>query len=109
MLGLLAPEQEEELTGKAEVRQLFSVGKKVIAGCYIIEGKVHRNGIAKVVRGKQEIFTGNLDQLKRFKDDVKEVQQGYECGISFDKFNELQEGDIIENYVLKEIQRTSLT
>lgn len=109
MLGLLAPEQEEVQIGTAEVRQLFTAGKKTIAGCYITSGKVVRNGIAKVMRKGREVFMGNLDQLKRFREDAKEVAAGYECGISFDKFNDLQEGDIIELYALKEVERTSLT
>ena len=97
MLSLLEPETKEVEVGKAEVRQIFTIGKTTkIAGCYVTEGKIARNNIAVVVRNGKEIFKGQIDQLKRFKDDVKEVAQGFECGLSFAKFNDLEEGDIIE-------------
>ncbi len=109
MLGLLEPEYKEVEIGTAEIRQIFTVGKNVkIAGCYVLEGKVIRNKEAKVFRDNKEIFKGTLNQLKRFKDDVKEVASGYECGISFDKFNDLQEGDIIKVLTQEEIKRHSL-
>ena len=109
MLGLLQPEVKEIALGKAEVRQIFTVGKTMkIAGCYVLEGKIKRGEIASVIRNGQEIFKGQVDQLKRFKDDVKEVAQGFECGLSFAKFNDLQEGDIIEVSTKKEIERQSL-
>ena len=96
MKGELAPETREVEVGQVEVRQLFTVGKNVvIAGCYVTKGKAIRNAKAVVTRGKQVMFTGTLDNLKRFKDDAKEVAQGYECGISFDKFNDLTIGDLI--------------
>ncbi len=97
MLSLLEPETKEVEVGKAEVRQIFTIGKTTrIAGCYVTEGKIARNNIAVVIRDGKEIFKGQIDQLKRFKDDVKEVAQGFECGLSFAKFNDLEEGDIIE-------------
>jgi translation initiation factor IF-2 len=109
MLGLLSPEVREIELGKAEVRNLFTVGKNlVIAGCYVLEGKVVRNRTATVFRENKEIFRGNLDNLKRFKDDAKEVSSGYECGISFNKFNDLKEGDIIKVTTLEEIERENL-
>ncbi len=108
MLGMLAPETEEQELGAAEVRQLFSFGKTTIAGCYVIEGKVVRNGLSRVYREGKEIFKGTLNNLKRFKDDAKEVASGYECGVSFDKFNDLQPGDLIRVYTIKETERTSL-
>ena len=109
MLGLLQPEVKEIALGKAEVRQIFTVGKTVkIAGCYVTEGKIKRGETASVIRNGVEIFKGQVDQLKRFKDDVKEVAQGFECGLSFAKFNDLQEGDIIEVSTTKEIERQSL-
>ena len=109
MLGLLQPEVKEVALGKAEVRQIFTVGKTMkIAGCYVLEGKIKRGEIASVIRNGQEIFKGQVDQLKRFKDDVKEVAQGFECGLSFAKFNDLQEGDIIDVSTRKEIERQSL-
>ncbi|HEY9855142.1 MAG TPA: translation initiation factor IF-2, partial [Stenomitos sp.] len=100
--GMLEPEYEEVFTGRAEIRATFKVGKQdVIAGCYVTEGKIQRGGIAKVMRGTTELYKGKLDSLKRFKDDVKEVATGYECGMSFDGFNDLQEGDQIEVYQLQ--------
>ena len=109
MLNLLQPEIKEVYLGQAEVRQIFTVGKTTkIAGCYITEGKIIRNKTAVVIRGGQEVFKGQIDQLKRFKDDVKEVAQGFECGISFAKFNDLQEGDIIKVTTTEEIERQVL-
>jgi translation initiation factor IF-2 len=109
MLGQLSPSTQEIEVGQAEVRQIFTVGKTmVIAGCMVTKGKVLRNSKAVVTRGKQELFTGNIDQLKRFKDDAKEVASGYECGISFNKFNDLQMGDIITVFTVEETERTSL-
>ncbi len=109
MLGLLQPEIKEIILGQAEVRQVFTVGKTTkIAGCYVTEGKVVRNKTAAILRGGVEIFKGQIDQLKRFKDDVKEVAQGFECGISFDKFNDIKEGDIIKVTTTEEIERQVL-
>lgn len=109
MLGLLKPELKEVELGVAEVRNLFTVGKNlVIAGCYVLEGKIVRNKTATVFRENKEIFKGNLDNLKRFKDDAKEVNSGYECGISFNKFNDLKEGDIIKVTTFEEIERDNL-
>lgn len=109
MLNLLEPEIKEVVLGKAEVRQIFTVGKtSKIAGCYVLEGKIIRNKDAVVIRDGQEIFKGQINQLKRFKDDAKEVAQGFECGISFDKFNDLQEGDIIKVSTTEEIERQVL-
>ena len=109
MLKLLEPELKEVYLGKAEVRQVFTIGKMTkIAGCYVVEGKILKNKTAKVMREGREIFQGTIDQLKRFKDDVKEVQQGFECGISFEKFNDIEVGDIIEVSTTEEIERVSL-
>lgn len=109
MLSLLQPEIKQVELGKAEVRQVFTVGKTTkIGGCYVIEGKIQRGKTAIVIRDGKEIFKGIIDQLKRFKDDVKEVAQGFECGISFAKFNDLQEGDIIEVSTTEEVERVSL-
>ncbi|MDD3420057.1 MAG: translation initiation factor IF-2 [Candidatus Gastranaerophilales bacterium] len=109
MLGLLDAEIKEVEIGQAEIRQVFTVGKTVkIAGCYVTEGKIQRNGIARLERNGKEIFKGQIDQLKRFKDDVKEVATGYECGISFAKFNDIQEGDIIKVYTTEEVKKESL-
>ena len=109
MISLLSPEIKEVELGKAEVRQIFTIGKtNKIAGCYVLEGKIVRSKTAVVLRNGVEIFKGEINQLKRFKDDVKEVATGFECGISFHKFNDLQEGDIIEVSTTKEIERSSL-
>ena len=109
MLSLLAPVIEEVELGKAEVRQVFTIGKTTkIAGCYVTEGKIVRSKQALVIRDGKEIFKGEIDQLKRFKDDVKEVATGFECGISFFKFNDIQEGDIIQVSTTKEVERISL-
>lgn len=109
MLSLLQPEIKEVELGKAEVRQVFTVGKTSrIAGCYVTEGKILRGKTASVIRDGQEIFKGTIDQLKRFKDDVKEVATGFECGISFAKFNDIQEGDIIEVSTTEEVERQAL-
>ncbi len=109
MLSLLEPEIEEIELGKAEVRQVFTVGKtNRIAGCYVLEGKIVRSKTAVLIRNGEQIFKGEIDQLKRFKDDVKEVATGFECGISFAKFNDIQEGDIIEVSTTKEVERVTL-
>jgi translation initiation factor IF-2 len=97
--GMLEPEYEEVFGGRAEVRAIFKVGKTgIIAGCMVKEGKVQRNSTARVFRNGEKLYEGKLTNLKRFKDDAKEVASGYECGISFDDFNDLQEGDVIETY-----------
>ncbi len=103
MEGLLEPDLVEESLGKAEVRATFSVGKGAIAGCYIQTGKLQRNCSLRVSRSDKVIFEGNLDSLKRSKDDVKEVNTGFECGVGCDKFSSWIEGDIIEafKYVTK--------
>ena len=109
MISLLTPEVKHVELGKAEVRQVFTIGKTTrIAGCYVTEGKIVRSKNAVLVRNGQKIFTGAIDQLKRFKDDVKEVAQGFECGISFAKWNDIEVGDIIEVSTTEEVERTSL-
>ena len=109
MLGLLQPEIKEVFLGQAEVRQVFTIGKTTkIAGCYVTDGKIIRNKTAVIESDGIEIFKGQIDQLKRFKDDVKEVAQGFECGISFAKFNDLKEGDIIKVTTTEEIERQVL-
>ena len=109
MLSLLEPEVKEVELGKAEVRQVFTIGKTTkIAGCYVTEGKIVRSKDAKLIRDGEVIFEGAIDQLKRFKDDVKEVAQGFECGISFAKWNDIAEGDIIEVSTTEEVERKSL-
>ncbi len=106
MEGLLDPELVEEPLGRVEVRAIFTVGKGAVAGCYVLSGKANRNCKIRVHRGEEVVFQGNLDSLKRMKDDVKEVNAGYECGIGIDNFNQWQEGDIIETFKLVTKRRT---
>lgn len=109
MLELLKPEIKEVELGKAEIRQIFTIGKtNKIAGCYVLEGKIVRGCNASLIRNGKEIFNGQIDMLKRFKDDVKEVASGFECGISFAKFNDIQEGDIIQVTKFEEVERKVL-
>lgn len=106
MQGMLDPEFEEKVIGQAEVRQTFKVTKVgTIAGCYVIDGKITRDSGVRIIRDGIVIFEGQLDTLKRFKDDVKEVAQNYECGITIERYNDLKEGDIIEAYVMEEVKR----
>ncbi len=106
MEGLLEPDLVEESLGKAEVRATFAVGKGAIAGCYIQTGKLQRNCSLRVVRSDKVIFEGNLDSLKRAKDDVKEVNTGFECGVGCDKFSSWIEGDVIEAFKFVTKKRT---
>ena len=104
--GLLEPELVEEPLGQAEVRAVFPVGRGAVAGCYIQSGKLLRNSKLRIRRGDRVIHEGALDSLKRMKEDVREVNSGYECGIGIDKFNAWQEGDIIEAYQMVTKRRT---
>jgi translation initiation factor IF-2 len=105
--GMLTPEIKEEVIGKVEVREVFSVPKiGKIAGCYVLEGKVERNAKVRVIRDNVVIYDGEIGSLKRFKEDVKEVKSGYECGMSIDKYNDIKEGDIFEVYKMVEEKRT---
>ncbi|WP_027963231.1 translation initiation factor IF-2 [Halalkalibacillus halophilus] len=107
MKGMLDPEFEEKVIGQAEVRETFKVSKiGTIAGSYVIDGKISRNAGIRVIRNGVVQFEGEIDTLKRFKDDAKEVQQNYECGITIKNFNDIKEGDIIEAFVMEEIART---
>ena len=101
--GMLAPKYNDVYLGKAEVRETFKItGVGTVAGCYVTEGKIQRNGKLRIYRNDVMICEGNVLQLKRFKDDVKEVQQGYECGISIEKFDDIKIGDYIECYIVEE-------
>ncbi len=106
MEGLLDPEEVEEHLGQTEVRAVFQVGRGSVAGCYVQSGKVVRNCRARVRRRSEVVYEGSIDSLKRMKDDVKEVNAGFECGINIDKFNSWQEGDIIETYQMVTRRRT---
>lgn len=106
MEGLLDPEFEEKVIGQAEVRQTFKVSKVgTIAGSYVIEGKITRDSGIRLLRDGVVVFEGELDTLKRFKDDAKEVAKGYECGITVKNFNDVKEGDIFEAFIMEEIKR----
>jgi translation initiation factor IF-2 len=105
--GLLIPEKKEEVTATVEVRETFKVPKiGTIAGCYVLDGKIIRNNKVRLLRDGVEIFNGGLSSLKRFKDDVREVDAGYECGIGLENFNDVKTGDIIEAYKIIEVKRT---
>ncbi|HWO96908.1 MAG TPA: translation initiation factor IF-2 [Bacillus sp. (in: firmicutes)] len=106
MKGMLDPEFEEKVIGQVEVRTTFKVSKiGTIAGSYVTDGKITRDSSVRLIRDGIVIFEGEVDALKRFKDDAKEVSQGYECGITLKNFNDIKEGDIIEAYVMQEIER----
>ncbi len=106
MEGLLEPELVEESLGKVEVRAVFPVRKGTVAGCYVLSGKVTRNCRVRVMRGEQAVYEGNLDSLKRMKDDAKEVNAGFECGIAVGGFNDWKEGDIINAFKMISQRRT---
>ncbi|MBA4536231.1 translation initiation factor IF-2 [Bacillus aquiflavi] len=106
MKGMLDPEFEEKVIGQVEVRQTFKVSKVgTIAGCYVTDGKITRDSGLRLIRDGIVIFEGEVDTLKRFKDDAKEVSQGYECGVTIKNYNDIKEGDVIEAYVMEEIER----
>ena len=99
--GMLSPELREKIQGYAEVYNITGVGK--VAGCMITEGMVKRGAKIRLLRDNVVIHDGSIGQLKRFKEDVKEVKEGYECGISFENYNDIQKGDFIECYEIEEI------
>ena len=104
MKGMLAPKFRETITGSVEVREVFKItGVGAVAGCYVTSGKVVRNGKVRIYRNNISIYDGNILALKRFKDDVKEVAQGYECGISVENYNDIKIGDVFEIYQMEEI------
>jgi translation initiation factor IF-2 len=108
MLGLLEPEKKEVTLGRAEVRQVFRIPRQgTIAGSYVLDGTVARDALVRVMRGEKEVHSGKVASLKRFKDDVKEVAAGYECGIGLDDFDEIEVNDILEFYRVEEVQRTA--
>ena len=109
MIGMLEPDYKEVVNGKAEVRQVYKISNVgTIAGCYVLDGKIIRNSEVRVIRDGIVIFESTLASLKRFKDDAKEVNSGYECGLSVEKFNDLKEGDIIESFTMQAIERKQL-
>ncbi|MES1043095.1 translation initiation factor IF-2 [Heyndrickxia oleronia] len=106
MKGMLDPEFHEKIIGQVEVRQTFKVSKVgTIAGCYVTDGKITRDSGIRIIRNSVVIFEGEIDTLKRYKDDAKEVSQGYECGITIKNYNDIKEGDIIEAFIMEEVER----
>ena len=106
LTGMLAPEYEEVVTGQAVVRDVFKISKiGAVAGSYVTDGVIERNSLVRIIRDGIVVYEGKMASLKRFKDDVKEVKQGYECGISIENFNDIKPNDIIEASVEKEVER----
>ena len=104
--GLLAPKFKEIIIGRAEVREVFNLPKVgSVAGCHVSQGKVERNLETRLIRDSVVVYQGKISSIRRFKEDVKEVQQGYECGISLENFQDIKQGDVVEAYILEEIQR----
>jgi translation initiation factor IF-2 len=107
MEGMLAPKEVEKVTGTAEVRETFRISKVgTVAGCYVLDGKIERKNKVRLIRDGIVVYTGDLNELKRFKDDVKEVTHGYECGLSIKNFNDIKNGDTIEAFEMVEVKRT---
>jgi translation initiation factor IF-2 len=106
MTGMLAPEQREEVVGSAEIRQVFTVSKIAIGGCMVTSGIVRRSSKLRLLRENVVIFTGELESLRRMKDDVREVKEGFECGLTIKNYNDLKEGDQLEFFEIKEVART---
>ncbi|HWR31098.1 MAG TPA: translation initiation factor IF-2, partial [Negativicutes bacterium] len=105
MTGMLAPEFREVILGRVEIRQVFNIPKGVVAGSYVLEGKITSTSQVRLLRDGIVVFEGKLESLRRFKDDVKEVATGYECGITLEKFRDIKEGDIVEAFVMEQIPR----
>ena len=105
--GLLSPEKRENALGMAEIRQVFRITKVgAVAGCFVLDGMLKRTARVRVLRNNVVVHDGELDSLKRFKDDVKEVKGGFECGLSLKNFNDIEEGDQLECYEVVEVART---
>jgi translation initiation factor IF-2 len=105
--GMLRPDKREVVSGEALVREVFKISKiGTIAGCMVRSGVINRQGRARVIRDGVEVYDGTLSSLKRFKDDVKEVREGFECGIGVENFNDVKVGDVIEIYRTEEVART---
>jgi translation initiation factor IF-2 len=103
--GMLSPEKREIISGNLEIRHVFSINKQIIAGCMMLDGVAKRNSRVRIIRDNMVIHTGELSGLRRFKDDVKEVKAGYECGLSFKDYTDIKEGDLVEAFEISEIQR----
>lgn len=107
MTGMLAPQYKEVIQGKVEIRQVMSFSKALVAGSYVLEGKVTNSSSIRIIRDGIVVHEGSIESLRRFKDDVKEVAAGYECGITIDKFRDFKEGDIIEAFTMEEVKPTA--
>jgi translation initiation factor IF-2 len=109
--GMLEPIKREVVIGNAEVREVFKISRiGTVAGCYVLKGKITRNSNIRLIRNDVEIYEGKLSSLKRFKDDAKEVQTGYECGLTIENFNDIKQDDIIEAYeIVMEAQTLNRT
>ena len=106
MEGMLSPDIEEKIVGSAEIRETFDITKVgTIAGCFVLEGIIKRNSMIRIIRDGIVVHSGELGSLKRFKDDVKEVKNNYECGLNIDKYNDIEVGDIVEAYEEVEVAR----
>ena len=103
MRGMLTPEFKEVIQGRAEVRQVISTPKAIVAGSYVQEGVITNTSDIRLIRDGIVVFEGKVDSLRRFKDEVKEVKQSFECGISLEGYRDIKEGDIIEAYTMEEI------
>ena len=107
MSGMLAPEKKEEVIGTAEIRTVFVASKiGTVAGCMVTSGQVTRSANFRLLRDNVVIYTGELESLKRVKDDVREVKEGFECGVKLKNYNDIKEGDTLEFFEVKEIART---
>lgn len=107
MEGMLSPDFEEEITGAAEIRETFKISKVgTIAGCMVTDGTISRNSKVRLIRDGVVIYTGDLGSLKRYKDDVKDVQKGYECGLNIANYNDIKVGDVVEAFKQVEVKKT---
>ena len=107
MSGMLAPEKKETVVGQVDIREVFRIFKVgSVAGCYVLDGSVKRGAQVRLLRDNVVIWTGELDSLKRFKDDVREVKAGFECGLSLKNYNDIQKGDQLEVFEIEEVART---
>ena len=103
MSGMLKPKYKEVIQGRVEIRQVMKFSKALVAGSYVLDGKIFNNSKIRIIRDNIEVFDGEIDSLRRFKDEVKEVAAGFECGISIVDYRDFREGDIIEAYTMEEI------
>ncbi|MDR3348996.1 MAG: translation initiation factor IF-2 [Acidaminococcales bacterium] len=102
--GMLAPKYKEAVQGRVEIRQIITISKSLIAGCYVVEGKINRSCKVRILRDNVVVHEGELESLRRFKDDVREVMAGFECGLTIEKFRDVKEGDVIEAYIMEEVK-----